>query len=98
MNVEEQESIVPVVRLLETHGPSLRFPYSSGIAGSRQPHMEALHIQNEGRPYRVLYTFDPRRSAILPIGGDKTGNDRWYDELVPTAGEGVRRIYRAAKG
>lgn len=36
-------------------------------------------------PYRVLYAFDPRRAAILLLGGDKTGNDRWYVENVPTA-------------
>jgi hypothetical protein len=35
--------------------------------------------------YRVLYAFDPRRAAILLLGGDKTGNDRWYDEHVPIA-------------
>jgi hypothetical protein len=44
-----------------------------------------LRIQHEGRPYRVLYAFDPRRAAILLLGGDKTGNDRWYDEHVPIA-------------
>jgi hypothetical protein len=33
----------------------------------------------------VLYAFDPRRAAILPIGGDKTGNDRWYEIFVPLA-------------
>ena len=83
--IEEQESIVPMVRLLETHGPSLRFPWCSGIAGSRHPHMKELRIQHEGRPYRILYAFDPRRSAILLIGGDKTGNDRWYGEYIPIA-------------
>ena len=34
---------------------------------------------------RVLYAFDPRRVAILLIGGDKTGQARWYDEQVPVA-------------
>ena len=33
----------------------------------------------------MLYAFDPRRAAILLLGGDKTGNDRWYDEHVPIA-------------
>jgi len=42
-------------------------------------------FQHEGRPYRVLYAFDPRRAAMLLIGGDKTGNDRWYEEYVPRA-------------
>lgn len=36
-------------------------------------------------PYRVLYAFDPRRCALLLIGGDKTGHDRWYEEYVPFA-------------
>jgi hypothetical protein len=33
----------------------------------------------------VLYAFDPRRTAILLIGGDKTGQNRWYDRYVPLA-------------
>lgn len=37
------------------------------------------------RPLRTLYAFDPQRSAILLIGGDKTGDDRWYDMHVPIA-------------
>lgn len=47
--------------------------------------MRELRIQHAGRPYRVLYAFDPRRCAILLIGGDETGKDRWYDEYVPIA-------------
>jgi hypothetical protein len=47
--------------------------------------MRELRIQHEGRPYRVLYAFDARRAAILLIGGDKTGKDRWYAEYVPLA-------------
>jgi len=38
-----------------------------------------------GRPIRVFYAFDPRRTAILLIGGDKTGDDRFYDKYVPIA-------------
>ena len=47
--------------------------------------MRELRVQRGGRPYRILYAFDPRRSAILLLGGDKTGNDRWYEEHVPIA-------------
>src|ERR671924_46316 len=81
----EQESIDASVRLLEARGPNLPFPYSSGIEMSKHRNMRELRIQHQGRPYRVLYAFDPRRSAILLIGGDKTGNDRWYEEQVPVA-------------
>ena len=47
--------------------------------------MRELRIQHKGRPYRVLYAFDPRRAAILLVGGDKTGDGRWYDKFVPVA-------------
>lgn len=47
--------------------------------------MRELRIQHRGRPYRVLYAFDPRRTGILLLGGDKTGQDRWYEENVPKA-------------
>lgn len=47
--------------------------------------MRELRIQHRGRPLRVLYAFDPRRAAILLIGGDKTGDDRWYEWMVPRA-------------
>ena len=36
---------------------------------------------------RVLYAFDPLRAAILLIGGDKVGNPKWYEQLVPLADE-----------
>ena len=47
--------------------------------------MRELRIQYQGRPYRVLYAFDPERNAVLLIGGDKTGNERWYETFVPMA-------------
>ena len=47
--------------------------------------MRELRIQHQGRPYRLLYAFDPKRAAVLLIGGDKTGADRWYDISVPLA-------------
>jgi hypothetical protein len=49
--------------------------------------MRELKVQHAGRPYRILYAFDPRRVGILLIGGDKTGRDRWYEEVVPVADE-----------
>ncbi|MBI5594096.1 MAG: type II toxin-antitoxin system RelE/ParE family toxin [Deltaproteobacteria bacterium] len=81
----EQESIDASVRLLEILGPALKFPHSSGVNGSRYGHMRELRTQFGGRPLWTLYAFDPRRKAILLIGGDKTGNDRWYEEYVPMA-------------
>lgn len=81
----EQDCVAASVGLLEQLGPSLRFPYSSGIATSRHDHMPELRVQHQGEPYHVLYAFDPRRMAILLVGGKKTSDDRWYDTFVPLA-------------
>lgn len=81
----EQESIAASVLLLEVRGPNLGFPHSSGINGSKHSHMRELRTQHEGHPYRTLYAFDPRRCAILLIGGDKTGDNRWYETHIPLA-------------
>jgi len=81
----EQESVAASVQLLEILGPNLGFLHTSGIERSRHTHMRELRVQHEGCPYRILYAFDPRRCAILLIGGDKTGKDRWYEIHVPVA-------------
>src|SRR5574339_59587 len=85
LEINEQESVDVYVRLLEQKGPHLQFPYSSDVQSSRHGPMRELRVQHKGRPYRVLYAFDPRRTAILLLGGDKTGDDRWYEEQVPVA-------------
>lgn len=82
---DEQESVDATVTLLEKLGPQLPYPHSSGVESSRHRHMRELRIQHKGDPYRILYAFDPRRTGLLLIGGNKTGNDRWYEEFVPIA-------------
>ena len=47
--------------------------------------MRELRTQSAGRPLRTLYAFDPQRTAILLLGGDKTGDGRWYEKFVPVA-------------
>jgi hypothetical protein len=82
---EEQISVAATVQLLEERGPQLPFPHSSGINGSKHTHLRELRTQHEGRPYRTLYAFDPKRAAILLLGGDKTGDDQWYEKNIPVA-------------
>lgn len=90
LSEEEHISIDATVRLLENRGPTLGYPHSSKISSSKHPHMRELRIQHRGKPIRILYAFDPRRVAILLIGGDKSGDDRWYETFVPIAD----RLYR----
>ena len=80
-----QDAVGAKVQLLELRGPALGFPHSSGVVTSRHAHLQELRVQYRGRPHRVMYAFDPRRTAILLLGGDKTGNDRFYDVIVRRA-------------
>ncbi|MFI4937033.1 MAG: type II toxin-antitoxin system RelE/ParE family toxin [Candidatus Berkiellales bacterium] len=55
------------------------------MLGSKYSHMRELRIQHKGKPYRVLYAFDPNRMAILLLGGSKVGDNRWYKKNIPLA-------------
>jgi hypothetical protein len=57
--------------------------------------MKELRGKVDEKQLRVLFAFDPRRAALLLIGGDKTGNPKWYDEFVPIADNLFDRHLRA---
>jgi hypothetical protein len=77
LTADEQADVSDYVEELEKRGPQLSFPYSSDIKGSRHGPMRELRVQSGGKPIRVFYAFDPRRTAILLIGGRKGGNKRF---------------------
>lgn len=81
----EQDAVDRLVGVLKECGVHLGYPQSSDVKGSRHRQMRELRIQHQGEPYRVLYAFDPRRTAILLLGGNKTGDARWYEVFVPLA-------------
>src|SRR5512132_917294 len=85
LSEEEQEAIDAAVELLEERGPALARPLADSVHQSRHSNMKELRPMTN---VRVLFAFDPRRVAILLIGGDKSGRwKRWYDEFVPVADE-----------
>lgn len=47
--------------------------------------MKELRVQHRGRPYRILFIFDPRRNAYLILGGDKAGTTNWYETAIRKA-------------
>jgi len=83
----EQDAVDRCVICLEDLGPRLREPYSKRIESSRHhPDMKELRASAGGHKLRVLYAFDPRRTAILLIGGDKTGEwEDFYKKMIPIA-------------
>lgn len=79
---DEQDRIAASVQLLSIHGPSLGRPAVDNITTSRHPNMKELRAGTT----RTLFAFDPRRMAILLLGGDKSGEwNRWYETAVPAA-------------
>jgi hypothetical protein len=81
---DEQEAIVAAEEFLEERGPALGRPFVDTVKRSRHKNMKELRPR--GGNIRILFAFDPRRTAILLIGGDKTDQwDDWYNEHVPVA-------------
>jgi hypothetical protein len=85
LTADEQDGVASSVNLLRITGPSLGRPHVDTLKGSRHTHMKELRTQFGGRPLRTLFAFDPRRSAILLMGGDKTGDNRFYEKMIPLA-------------
>lgn len=81
---QDSDAVYRAVGILEVFGVTLGYPNSSAIEGSRYSIRE-LRVQSGGRPLRILYAFDPKRQAVLLVGGDKTGKDRFYEEVIPKA-------------
>jgi hypothetical protein len=77
-------AVVRAVDTLEIMGVALGHPLSSAIQGSKYA-LRELRIQSRGHPLRVIYAFDPARQAVLLIGGDKTGDNRFYEVYIPRA-------------
>ena len=80
-----QESITVSIGLLETLGPNLPRPHSDTVKGSKFTNMKELRTQHAGQPYGTLYAFDPKRTAILLIGSNKSGDKNWYKTYIPIA-------------
>jgi hypothetical protein len=81
---DEQERIAASVELLQEVGPSLGRPTVDRLEGSRHANMKELRPR--GGHIRVLFAFDPRRTAVLLVGGDKRGQwKRWYAQAIPAA-------------
>lgn len=93
---DERESVAVAVELLERKGPALGRPWADTLSkDSKYPNMKELRVQHGGKPYRIAFAFDPRQTAILLIGGIKSGK-RWSQKLVRLAdriyGEYLRQL------
>lgn len=85
LDEETQDSILVSIRLLQERGPSLSRPYADTLENTNLVNLKELITQHKGKPYRSLYAFDPQRSAILLVGGDKSRKKNWYKKSISLA-------------
>jgi hypothetical protein len=85
LSEDAQEAVAHDIDVLAAIGPGLGRPFVDTVHGSRYPNMKELRTSHRGHAYRVLFAFDPRRTAILLIGGDKTGDPRFYRSMIRRA-------------
>ncbi len=89
LKADLQDELLAHARLLAEFGPNLGRPTVDTLKGSRHPNMKELRYSWSGQVWRVAFAFDPRRQAILLVGGDKGGADqrRFYKRLLAQADE-----------
>jgi hypothetical protein len=81
----DRENVLAALLMLRERGPMLPRPHADTVNGSQYRNMKELRIQSQGRPLRAFFAFDPQRTGIILCAGDKTGNKRFYDDLIPVA-------------
>jgi hypothetical protein len=83
----DREEVIAKVLLLQTLGPHLTRPHADTLKGSKHSNMKELRGKTAASVIRIAFAFDPARSAILLIGGDKSGvsEKRFYKQLISRA-------------
>ncbi|GAA0968536.1 type II toxin-antitoxin system RelE/ParE family toxin [Actinocorallia libanotica] len=81
--------VVDAIDRLAEGGPGLGRPLVDRLEGSQVHNLKELRPGSAGRSeVRILFVFDPWRSAILLVGGDKSGDwSGWYRRAIPLAEE-----------
>ncbi len=97
----QQQASAKAIERLEGEMLRLGYPHSSKLNGAKLAIRE-LRFKDGDHPIRIAYAFDPARDAVLLIGGDKKGDDRFYDWFVPRAdqifGEYLAENFGGTKG
>ena len=87
LHEDVQTEILALSRLLQQFGPQLGRPRVDTLNGSRHANMKELRFSAAEGEWRVAFAFDPQRTAILLVAGDKSGasEKRFYRELIRKA-------------
>ena len=86
-DLDSATQVAQAVAALREEGPTLGRPLVDRLKATKIHHLKELRPGSKGRSeIRIIFAFDPTRSALLILGGDKAGNwARWYRENIPIA-------------
>ena len=85
LNETDREALAESIGLLEHHGPTLGRPHADTVKGARHRNLKELRTRNKEKVLRTFFAIDPRRRVILLIGGNKWGDKRFYERMIPEA-------------
>ena len=86
LDAAEQKDVLAAIFVLEQFGPALGRPYVDSIKRTNKiKNLKELRVQHKGKPFRVFFAFDPLRQAVMLCGGDKTGDKRFYENMISIA-------------
>ena len=89
LHEDVRTEILAVSRVLQQFGPQLGRPRVDTLNGSHHTNMKELRFSAADGEWRVAFAFDPTRSAILLVAGDKSGvsEKKFYRRLIAKADE-----------
>lgn len=82
---ELQDEAFAQLEVLKQFGPTLGRPRVDTLKDSNLANLKELRFFFEGAPIRILFAFDPKKQGVIMLGGDKTGDKRWYRTNIPIA-------------
>lgn len=80
-----KKALLKQIGFLEHYGPHLSRPYADTLHDTTIANLKELRLKYQNQPYRIIYAFDPKREALLLIGGNKASSKRWYKQMIPKA-------------
>lgn len=95
-----QDAVFALATVLQIRGPQLGRPYVDTLSGSSFPNMKELRITLPDGEWRIAFAFDPKRKAVLLVGGSKSGvNERkFYQKLIRIADTRFTKYLAEIKG
>jgi hypothetical protein len=80
-----QDEAAAQLEVLKLFGPTLGRPRVDTLYDSQLPNLKEVRFYFKGAPIRILFVFDPKQQGVIILGGDKSGDKRWYKKHIPIA-------------